>query len=243
MVRRCSIGGCANKNSDGVNLYSFPSNAWQSLQWANAVKRTRADWNGPKPYSVICSDHFDDDSFDGGKQGSVIAATFGFRRRPRLKTNAVPTIFRAQLLPDDYDRTDTEPNENLEHSAAIQTRSLQATVPSETCETIESDCCWKDRIRQIAVARCFRCCVFWLVACFPRNYKSTLLHDIWYLNVTGKEKAGRARLIASTWPQVIHISTYQRSHVLFPLEFCWVFSEQYVSMIHRSWQEKKRKRG
>ena len=141
MVRRCSIGGCANKNSDGVNLYSFPSNAWQSLQWANAVKRTRADWNGPKPYSVICSDHFDDDSIDGGKQGSVIAATFGFRRRPRLKTNAVPTIFRAQLLPDDYDRTDTEPNENLEHSAAIQTRSLQATVPSETCETIESDCC------------------------------------------------------------------------------------------------------
>ena len=135
MVRRCSFGGCANKNSDGVNLYGFPSDSWQSLQWANAVKRTRADWKGPKPYSVVCSDHCDDGSFDGGKQSPVIAAAFGFRRRPRLKTNAVPTIFREQLLPDDTNRTGMEPNESLENSAAIQTQCLQANVTQlKICE-------------------------------------------------------------------------------------------------------------
>ena len=90
MVRRCSFGDCGNKVGSGVNFYTFPSGSWQSLQWSRAVKSTRTDWDGPKPYSVVCSQHFDNDSFEGGLQNPVLAKQFGFHRRPKLKTNAVP---------------------------------------------------------------------------------------------------------------------------------------------------------
>ena len=42
---------------------------WKTLigaLWSKAVKMTRNDWNGPKPYSVLCSEHFDEESFEGG---------------------------------------------------------------------------------------------------------------------------------------------------------------------------------
>ena len=55
------------------------------------VRRTRAQWT-PTKNSVLCSEHFSEDSFE---VDSAIAATFGISKR-RLKPDAVPTIFQRQ---------------------------------------------------------------------------------------------------------------------------------------------------
>ncbi|XP_070575663.1 uncharacterized protein [Ptychodera flava] len=91
MVRRCSFGGCPNKCGSGISFYGFPSDVWQRTRWSQAVKQTRVDWDGPKPHSVVCSEHFPEESFDGGKQNALVAIRYGYRRRPKLKSNAVPS--------------------------------------------------------------------------------------------------------------------------------------------------------
>ena len=53
------------------------------------VRRTRAQWT-PTKHSVLCSEHFTEDSFE---VDSTIAATFGISKKRRLKPDAVPTIF------------------------------------------------------------------------------------------------------------------------------------------------------
>ena len=87
---RCSFGGYANINGPVVSYFKFPTNADQCSKWTRVVKSTRTDWKGPKPYSVVCSEHFDDNSFEGGRQSLVLAARFGLSRRPKLKADALP---------------------------------------------------------------------------------------------------------------------------------------------------------
>jgi hypothetical protein len=78
------------------------------------VRRTRAQWT-PTKHSVLCSEHFSEDSFE---VDSAIAATFGIPKKRRLKPDAVPTIFQRQSslgsasedqLPRKRLATDTDP--------------------------------------------------------------------------------------------------------------------------------------
>ena len=57
------------------------------------MQRTRANWQGPSDYSVLCSDHFTNDCFE---EDTTIAARFGIGKRRRLKPNAIPTVFHRQ---------------------------------------------------------------------------------------------------------------------------------------------------
>ena len=99
MGRRCSFGGCTSDKSvnAAVNFFKFPSNPERCLKWSKAVKSTRTDWRGPKPYSVVCSNHFDDDAFEGGRKSLVLGAQLGFCRRPKLKVNALPMQARSEV--------------------------------------------------------------------------------------------------------------------------------------------------
>ena len=90
MVRRCSFGNCSSRPGSVVSFHSFPANSVQCAQWSQAVKMTRTDWKGPKPYSVVCSAHFNKDAFEGGWQSPLVVEQCGYRRRPKLKVNALP---------------------------------------------------------------------------------------------------------------------------------------------------------
>ena len=93
MVKRCVAAGCSNTNSDGVSLFQFPRDPALRTQWTKEVQRTRAGWQGPSDYSVLCSNHFTNDCFE---EETIIAARFGIEKRRRLKPNAIPTVFHRQ---------------------------------------------------------------------------------------------------------------------------------------------------
>ena len=60
------------------------------------MQRTRAEWKVTE-HSYLCSEHFTLDCFEAD---TAIAATFGIKKRKRLKPNAIPTIFvRAESRP------------------------------------------------------------------------------------------------------------------------------------------------
>ena len=44
-----------------------------------------------------CSNHFDDDSFEGGRTIPVLGARLGFCHRPKLKVNALPMQARSEV--------------------------------------------------------------------------------------------------------------------------------------------------
>ena len=93
MVKRCVAAGCSNTYSDGVSLFQFPRDPALRAQWTKEVQRTRADWQGPSDYSVLCSNHFTNDCFE---EDTIIAARFGIEKRRRLKPKAIPTVFHRQ---------------------------------------------------------------------------------------------------------------------------------------------------
>ena len=74
MVKCCVAAGCSNTNSDGVSLFQFPQDTALRMQWTREVERTRANWQGPSDYSVLCSDHFTNDCFE---EEMTITARFG----------------------------------------------------------------------------------------------------------------------------------------------------------------------
>ena len=57
------------------------------------MKRTRDNWSGPSHYSVLCSTHFTADCFERSLE------KFGIKQRPKLKKDAVPTIFKRPREP------------------------------------------------------------------------------------------------------------------------------------------------
>ena len=96
MVKRCVAGGCGNTNREGVSLFIFPKDLRMRRRWANQVKRTRKGWEGPTYYSVLCSLHFEAKCFEAA---SGLYKSFGLgRRRPQLKSDAVPTLFERPVL-------------------------------------------------------------------------------------------------------------------------------------------------
>ena len=58
------------------------------------VQRTRAQWKGPQPTSVLCSAHFTSDDFE---PSSSLSKSFGLESKLKLKSGAVPSIFKRKL--------------------------------------------------------------------------------------------------------------------------------------------------
>lgn len=45
-------------------MHSFPKDERQRAAWTRFVKLTRADWTGPSQYTVICSEHFNEECYE-----------------------------------------------------------------------------------------------------------------------------------------------------------------------------------
>ena len=93
MVKRCVAAGCSNTYAQNVSLFCFPRDPALRKRWTRELQRTRDQWSGPTEHSVLCSDHFKEDCFE---TETLLAPKFGISRKPRLKPNAVPTIFTKQ---------------------------------------------------------------------------------------------------------------------------------------------------
>ena len=94
MVNKCVAAGCSNVSSAHVSLFKFPTDPLLRRQWEKQVQRTRADWKATE-HSHLCSEHFTSDCFE---YDTAIAATFGMKKRKRLKPGAIPTIFIRQNI-------------------------------------------------------------------------------------------------------------------------------------------------
>lgn len=91
MVKRCVAAGCNNTHKDGVSLHSFPSDMALRKLWVDKVKRYREKWE-PTKYSVLCSQHFEQDCF---MPDSILSQSLGLgKKRICLKPDAVPTLFK-----------------------------------------------------------------------------------------------------------------------------------------------------
>ena len=115
MVYHCVAAGCSNTTGGNITLHKFPSDKGKRAKWIQQVQRTRAQWTATQ-YSFLCSEHFTQDCFE---VESLLASSFGLKKKRRLKPDAIPTIFHR--VP----------------AAAVQTREAQKR-PSSTSVTGES---------------------------------------------------------------------------------------------------------
>ena len=88
VAKNCYSGHSKGKKSDSgaisrVVLFRFPEKARIENRWIRALHKYK--WS-PKSHSVLCSLHFDEDSFLPGSLNDPL-------QRPKLKLNAVPTVF------------------------------------------------------------------------------------------------------------------------------------------------------
>ena len=63
MPRRCIAAGCDGVGGKDYSLHKFPKDEAIRKKWIKAVKEQRSNWNGPSPYSLLCSKHFTADCF------------------------------------------------------------------------------------------------------------------------------------------------------------------------------------
>ena len=96
-------------------MHKFPSDKGKRAKWIQQVQRTRVQWTATQ-YSFLCSEHFTQDCFE---VESLLASSFGLKKKRRLKPDVIPTIFHR--VP----------------AAAVQTREAQKR-PSSTSVTGES---------------------------------------------------------------------------------------------------------
>jgi hypothetical protein len=87
VAKNCNSGGPKAKDSDSdshrVVLFRFPKKPMIKNRWIRGLHK--AKWS-PKPNSVLCSLHFEESAFLPGSLNDPL-------QRPKLKLNAVPTIF------------------------------------------------------------------------------------------------------------------------------------------------------
>ena len=92
MVRRCVAAFCDKTAKEGVSLFQFPKDPEGRRIWAEQVRRTRDRWQCPSDSSVLCIRHFEADCFEDRPR---LYEQFGIGlRAPKLKQNAVPTLFK-----------------------------------------------------------------------------------------------------------------------------------------------------
>ena len=95
MPRRCIVAGCDSVGGKDCSLHEFPKNEAIRKKWIKAVKEQRSNWDGPSPYSLLCSLHFTDDCFI--PKGVRFRDELGMPTAKRLKPDAVPTIFARSI--------------------------------------------------------------------------------------------------------------------------------------------------
>lgn len=106
MVCRCVAAGCSKTHRDGVQLFLFPKDARLKQMWAAEVRKTRDKWQ-PTKHSVLCNEHFEDFCFE--KETSLSKAMGLGKWKPRLKCDAVPTIFKKPSLKRKIPAAEPEP--------------------------------------------------------------------------------------------------------------------------------------
>ena len=123
VAKNCYSGHSKGKKSDSgaisrVVLFRFPEKARIENRWIRALHKYK--WS-PKSHSVLCSLHFDEDSFLPGSLNDPL-------QRPKLKLNAVPTVFdhnkkkEARKLPKDRSAT---PKPNFSTLLPVLSENLQ----------------------------------------------------------------------------------------------------------------------
>ena len=102
---RCCVPDCENDSRDkkGWSFFHFPLKNEALLRiWLRKI--SRLDFV-PGPESRICSEHFDANCFEQGVLSEELLQAAGigsYRKRRKLKADAVPTIFparRSQVRP------------------------------------------------------------------------------------------------------------------------------------------------
>ena len=83
VAKNCNTGRAKEPPDTRVVLYRFPKSARISNRWIRGLRLSK--WS-PKPNSVVCSLHFQEDCFLPGTFNDPL-------QKPKLKPNAVPTIF------------------------------------------------------------------------------------------------------------------------------------------------------
>lgn len=88
--RMCVVAGCSKRQTDDVSVHSFPKDERQRAAWTRFVKLTRADWTGPSQYTVICSEHFNEECYE---RQHFLMKDFGIPTKKRLVPGSVPSIY------------------------------------------------------------------------------------------------------------------------------------------------------
>ncbi|XP_043919060.1 zinc finger protein 345-like isoform X2 [Protopterus annectens] len=133
MVQRCVAYGCSNTHSESVSLHKFPADPVLRGLWNAAVGKNRADWLYAKNSSRLCSAHFTVDSFDTKyTMMKELGMDIG-RMCPRLKPDAVPTIFCSPPSPGMVCSTIKKP----QLSVAVDRHSHQEAVSAVFTKNID----------------------------------------------------------------------------------------------------------
>ena len=141
MAKNCNSGRTKEGWRSRVVLYRFPKNVRISNRWIRGLRLRK--WT-PKPNSVLCSLHFDEDCFIPGTFHDPL-------QRPKLKPNAVPTIFdhgkkkTARKLPKDRSGTSEKPHfssslpissENQQDVEMEKSQNDSAIIAGKSCLSI-----------------------------------------------------------------------------------------------------------
>ena len=84
----CAATNCTNRSKSKVSTFKFPADPKIREEWLKHLKRESFQ---PTKHSRLCENHFTMESFD---ESYVIKFSLGLKPgKPKLKKNAVPTIF------------------------------------------------------------------------------------------------------------------------------------------------------
>ncbi|XP_064464265.1 uncharacterized protein LOC135375502 isoform X1 [Ornithodoros turicata] len=156
---RCCVDSCDNysvKNSAAV-FHLFPSNIDLRQRWIEVLRAVnkRSGWT-PSKSTVICSDHFSDDSYITNSSNSARQSLGLGRKGCRLRPEAVPSRFRKRAADEtwgsctsakecrlaDFDLETLLPGSSIKVTSSTQTypncsnRGCQAMPDSRTRGTL-----------------------------------------------------------------------------------------------------------
>lgn len=118
----CVVKYCGKSTAKGdtVQMFRFPKNTIQRMQWINFTQRTDAF---VVDNARICSDHFCENDFS-----ETVFANF---TRKTLKANVVPSIYPASVHGPSQSRTGS--------SSGAFSMELQADIAAIPAEGLESN--------------------------------------------------------------------------------------------------------
>ena len=86
----CCAWGCNNGEGSGRSFFRFPKDREKRKEWVARVRAKRDAWPGPTTTTVLCSDHFVSADYETDPE---LLKSLGFKKQPRLKKDAVPSVF------------------------------------------------------------------------------------------------------------------------------------------------------